>query len=238
MAFMHTRSPNGTPRSGGEPEDRTAGIVTRDGPAGARAALAGGPDIWQVVTTMRAVGNDAGRAARYLDVNRSAVTAAIAHHASDPAPVDERIRAERELTERSRAVTRGAGAGAGALLDRAIPAVVAERLRAMGDDVVAIGERPELIDLDAAELLDRTASEGRMLVSRNVCDSLPLVVGGAHPGAILLAADRYPPTPLALDRLVRDLDAFIAGGDVAGLEQPRVEWLAPPLGCPFWPASG
>ena len=32
------------------------GVVFRDGPAGRRAALAGGPDIWEVIATVRASG--------------------------------------------------------------------------------------------------------------------------------------------------------------------------------------
>jgi hypothetical protein len=46
-----------------------------------------------------------------------------------------------------------------------------------------------------------------VLVSRNAGDVLPLARPGAGPGALLLSPERYPPTPLALERLVRDLDA-------------------------------
>lgn len=57
-------------RRRGEPKARTAvrlideglrmedhpGVVFRDGPAGRRAALAGGPDVWEVIETLRGTG--------------------------------------------------------------------------------------------------------------------------------------------------------------------------------------
>jgi hypothetical protein len=40
--------------------DRVPGIVFRDGPGGRRATVAGGPDVWEVIETLRAVEGDRG----------------------------------------------------------------------------------------------------------------------------------------------------------------------------------
>lgn len=124
------------------------------------------------------------------------------------------------------------------LLDRGLPPAAAERLRAAGDDALAAGERPDLRELGIAALAARAAAEGRVLASRNIADGLPLARAGGGPGVVLLSPERYPPTPLALDRLVRDLDAAVAGGiDPERLAREGVHWLDAPPGCPFWPSG-
>jgi uncharacterized protein (DUF433 family) len=60
-------------------------ITTREGAAGPRAAVEGtGLDVWEVVETVRLVGNHVGRAARYLEIDEALVREALAHAAAHP----------------------------------------------------------------------------------------------------------------------------------------------------------
>lgn len=64
-------------------------IVTRGGAAGPRAAVAGtGLDVWEIVQTLRLVGNDLGRAARYLEIAPEAVGEALEHASAHPGEVE------------------------------------------------------------------------------------------------------------------------------------------------------
>jgi hypothetical protein len=71
------------------------GIVFRDGPAGRRAALSGGPDIWEVIATVRASGLDGENAlaatAEWGSLSLSQVRAAVRYYAEYPQEIDERI---------------------------------------------------------------------------------------------------------------------------------------------------
>jgi len=90
------------------------GIVYRDGPAGRRAGVAGGPDVWEVVVAIRHTGKrgDAGvrAAARQLDIPERLVRTAVSFAASHPDEVHAMIdrnaaaaeRAERAARERER----------------------------------------------------------------------------------------------------------------------------------------
>ncbi len=76
-------------------------IVFRDGPAGRRAALAGGPDVWEVVAVVRESGRSGEpavrHAAKWLDLSPERVRAAMRYRAHYPEEIDERIaRNERE----------------------------------------------------------------------------------------------------------------------------------------------
>ena len=76
--------------------DEHPGIVFRDGPAGRRAALAAGPDIWEVIATIRmgkARGDAAiGAAARILSLTPAQVRVAVHYYGSYPDDIDERMR--------------------------------------------------------------------------------------------------------------------------------------------------
>ena len=79
-------------------------IVFRDGPAGRRAALAAGPDVWEVIGTMRSSGKkgeDAIRvAAEWGALAPAVVRAAVAYYAEYPEEIDERIRSNEEMADR------------------------------------------------------------------------------------------------------------------------------------------
>lgn len=124
-----------------------------------------------------------------------------------------------------------------ALVDRPLTAAIAERLRAGGIDAVWAGERADLAGLGDEELLARAGEEGRVLVTQNVGDHLPLAeaAAGRHPGVVMVSPVRYPRGPLGVDQVVLALDAYLSSGDPEELAARGVHWLEPPPGCPFWP---
>ena len=85
---------------------RFPGVVYRDGPAGRRAGLVGGPDVWELV---RAVGAAAGKGEqrvrhvageRGVPVDR--VRLAVDFYAAFPDEIDERIAADDDAARRVR----------------------------------------------------------------------------------------------------------------------------------------
>jgi hypothetical protein len=83
------------------------GIVFRDGPAGRRAALAGGPDVWEVVKTLKEMGTPQEQAIagamEWGSLSRAQVDAAVRYYADFPGEVDERIAHNRDEAERQHA---------------------------------------------------------------------------------------------------------------------------------------
>ncbi len=71
------------------------GIVFRRGPTGRRAALAGGPDVWELMFTLKsgkARGEEAITAtAELLGLTDSQVRTAVRYYAAFPDEVDRRI---------------------------------------------------------------------------------------------------------------------------------------------------
>lgn len=76
------------------------GIVFRPGPAGRRAALASGPDVWEVVRAIRSFGGGEeglARAAEWLELSPREARAAVRYYADYGAEIDDWIaRAEEE----------------------------------------------------------------------------------------------------------------------------------------------
>lgn len=72
------------------------GVVFRDGPTGRRAGLPGGPDLWEVIASIRSGGVDGGVAydavAEWCGVTPRQVRAAVRYYAGYPDEIDERIR--------------------------------------------------------------------------------------------------------------------------------------------------
>jgi len=80
------------------------GIVFRDGPAGRRAGLAGGPDVWEVITVLRDFGSAGAasavkRTAKWLALTEAQVRTAEGYYASFPDEVDERIAENADAAE-------------------------------------------------------------------------------------------------------------------------------------------
>ncbi len=83
------------------------GISFRDGPAGRRAALAAGPDVWEVIETLEGTGLSGEQAiaatAEWGNLTPAQVRVAVRYYAEFRAEVDERIALNREEAERQRA---------------------------------------------------------------------------------------------------------------------------------------
>lgn len=85
---------------------RFPGIVYRDGPAGRRAGLVGGPDVWEVV---RAISTTTGRGEKRIqevadtaDLPAARVRLAIDFYTAFPDEIDARITADHAAAERVR----------------------------------------------------------------------------------------------------------------------------------------
>ena len=85
---------------------RFPGVVYRDGPAGRRASLVGGPDVWEVVRAVKGTaGKGEQRIRRVADERGLAVglvRLAVDFYAAFPAEVDSRIASDEEAARRSR----------------------------------------------------------------------------------------------------------------------------------------
>jgi hypothetical protein len=88
--------------------DAHPGIVFRDGPSGRRAALAAGPDVWEVMATIRmgdASGDAAiGAAAEILTISPSQVRVAVRYYGAYPDEIDERVRRNLDEADAAEAV--------------------------------------------------------------------------------------------------------------------------------------
>jgi hypothetical protein len=78
------------------------GITFRPGPAGRRAGLVGGPDVWEVVRDLHSA-SAAGRAdpiawiTRTTNLSEIQVRLAVAYYSTYPDEIDARIEADEEL---------------------------------------------------------------------------------------------------------------------------------------------
>ncbi|MGI8607899.1 MAG: hypothetical protein ACR2MY_01535 [Candidatus Dormibacteria bacterium] len=89
---------------------RHPGIVFRPGPAGRRAAVVGGPDVWEVVSVWRENDSDIRTTADYLSLPLVVVTSALDYYHWYSAEVDDWIR--RNDAEARRVETRSRQAAA------------------------------------------------------------------------------------------------------------------------------
>jgi len=83
------------------------GIVFRDGPAGRRAALAGGPDVWEVIATVKGA-EETGEAAiaataAWASLSPAQVRTAVRYYADYRDEIDSRIRQNLETADREHA---------------------------------------------------------------------------------------------------------------------------------------
>jgi len=75
--------------------DEHPGVIFREGPTGRRAALPGGPDVWEVMATLKS-GQARGQEAivltgELLNLTDSQVRAAVRYYAVFPDEIDRRI---------------------------------------------------------------------------------------------------------------------------------------------------
>ncbi len=90
--------------------DAHPGVVFRAGPTGRRAALAGGPDVWEVMMALRqgeATGEEAIRAtSELLGLTELQVRTGVRYYSDYPEEVDERIRRNFEEADAAEAAWR------------------------------------------------------------------------------------------------------------------------------------
>jgi hypothetical protein len=84
--------------------DAHPGIVFKSGPSGRRAALAGGPDVWEIIDALRTTtGAEQDRVATVadqLDIHPRQVTIALGYAADHPDEIEGRIAAnQRALSQ-------------------------------------------------------------------------------------------------------------------------------------------
>lgn len=83
------------------------GIVFKPGPSGRRAALAGGPDVWEIVAALRHVGGRerqrVARLAQQFGVHERQIAIALNYAAAHREEIENRVEAnERDLAEAER----------------------------------------------------------------------------------------------------------------------------------------
>jgi hypothetical protein len=85
--------------------DEVPGIVFRSGPAGRRASIAGGPDVWEVIEAVREVtGNrDPARLAAELSYPERVISIALDYYGRYPEEIDEQIAENARQAESARA---------------------------------------------------------------------------------------------------------------------------------------
>jgi hypothetical protein len=85
---------------------RFPGIVYRDGPTGRRAAVVGGPDVWEIIRALKQTpGKDERRVrtlADELGLSTTQIRLAIDFYGVNPAEVDDRIAADDLAAEQLR----------------------------------------------------------------------------------------------------------------------------------------
>jgi hypothetical protein len=85
---------------------RFPGVVFRDGPAGRRAGLVGGPDVWEVIRDVRAAAGRGEARIRHVAADtglaESQLRLAVDYYATFPAEIDERLAAEERAAVRLR----------------------------------------------------------------------------------------------------------------------------------------
>jgi len=90
--------------------DEHPGIVFRGGPTGRRAALAGGPDVWELMASLkqgRAKGDRAVReTAELLGLTELQVRTGVRYYGEYPAEIDERIKRNVEEADAAEAAWR------------------------------------------------------------------------------------------------------------------------------------
>ena len=136
--------------------------------------------------------------------------------------------------------------GARLLLDEMFSPAIAAELRALGHDVIAVADRPDLRAKSDEEIFAWASAEGRWLLTENVKDFRPILLrawpGGPPGGGLLFTSHRaFPRSRKDPGPLISALHAWLATGPPA---PPVTEcWLlgAPDssgLRVPGWPRRG
>lgn len=85
--------------------DEHGTIIQREGPAGIRPGLSGGPDVWEVVAVHRSF-SDVRRTAEWLDQPANAIETALRYYDAHRAEIDEWIEQNEEAAEAAERIAR------------------------------------------------------------------------------------------------------------------------------------
>lgn len=116
------------------------------------------------------------------------------------------------------------------LLDEQFPPDIARRLRERGHDVIAVGERSDLVSTDDETLLASSAAEGRALFTNNVRDFIPIATrwageGRSHDGLLLVSDRTLRRSRNAIGAYVRALDGLLQAHSADHSLADQVRWL-------------
>ena len=112
------------------------------------------------------------------------------------------------------------------LLDEMFPPALAAQLRQRGHDVIAVTDDAELRGMNDADLWNHARLTGRRLVTENVKDFRPLLVGTLdtdHPGGLFTSSRSFPRSRNTLGLLIEGLDTWLS----TSTDQSREQWLRP-----------
>lgn len=96
------------------------------------------------------------------------------------------------------------------LLDEMLPPALAEHLSSAGCDTTAISADPERRGASDGEVLALAAAQGRVLVTDNIRDFVPLsnawaAEGRLHPGMLLISSRTFPMTSTRMGAIAKAL---------------------------------
>ena len=116
-----------------------------------------------------------------------------------------------------------------ALLDEQLSPHVAAVLRKRDHDVIAVGEREDLIGRSDRYIIEIASTTGRAVITNNVKDFRPLAAerlarGQAHGGLMLLPSRRV--RTRALEERIADAIEAILRANPDGLESSE-RWIGP-----------
>jgi predicted nuclease of predicted toxin-antitoxin system len=101
------------------------------------------------------------------------------------------------------------------LLDEMFSDTIAQQLRTKGHDVISVVADPALVALPDDQILAYAATEGRVLVTANIKDFMPLdgryrAAGHAHPGLILVSTKTFPQNRSFTTAIATALEALLS----------------------------
>jgi len=107
---------------------------------------------------------------------------------------------------------------------------IARTLRERGHDAISVKERADLTGAPDAELLSSMAAEGRVIVTNNALDFVPLATRFAadeqdHAGLLLTSDRSLPRSRATIGRFVELLDGLLRRQSDQDRLRNQIRWL-------------
>lgn len=113
------------------------------------------------------------------------------------------------------------------LLDELYSSEIASRLRDKGHDVVAVAEEDNLIGLSDRDLIEVAVRDGRVVMTNNVADFIPLATAMEHYGLLFTSDHSLPRSRDTIGLFVRTLDTFMNQRKKEDALRGQWMWLGP-----------